>query len=397
MDYTGTNHHKNQLAVTSKRLTPMPSPDLSINNLTETDARVTKVLVAVSYCAVLVLLGIGAKSWHSGHEIHGAVLFLFSLLVLINTFAYHVFKSYKTSRNIFVFLISLLFLYLTCTGGEHNTGPLWFYVFPPFLFYLANMRVGVILSILMLISIAIIFRFPELPFVVTQYGPDFQVRFLTSLTFVTFFTGIMEYSRRNARQELVHMAQLYERVSRTDELTQLANRRDMQHHLEKEFSRFKRHGHHFSVILLDVDHFKAINDTYGHDAGDHVLVEIARILRKTSRELDLAARWGGEEFMILLPNTPLLHALKLAERVRNRIEHHVISYKGQSLRATASCGVCSITQTKDLKQLLIQADLNLYQAKERGRNQVIPPIKPHQDDLIGNDDGSHADAVEQPN
>jgi len=363
----------------------MPNPDSSISKLAETDTRVRQVFVAVSYCAVVVLAGIGLKSWFSGHPGHGTVLFLFSLLVLINTGAFHALKNFTVSRNIFVSLIIVLFLYLTCTGGENNTGPLWLYVLPPFLFYFANIRAGVILSLGMLGGVTLIFRFPELPFVFTRYSTDFQVRLLSSLTFSTLFTFIIEYSRQTARQELVRMAQLYERVSRTDELTQLSNRRDMRYHLDKEFSRFKRHHHHFSVILLDVDHFKLINDTYGHDAGDHVLVEIAQLLRETSRDLDLVARWGGEEFLILLPNTTLLQALTLAERIRIRIDQHSINYKGQNLRVTASCGVCSINQTRDLKQLLIQADLNLYQAKERGRNQVIPPVAPRQDGLDDED------------
>src|SRR5690606_25450991 len=363
----------------------MPNPDSSISKLAETDTRVRQVFVAVSYCAVVVLAGIGLKSWFSGHPGHGTVLFLFSLLVLINTGAFHALKNFTVSRNIFVSLIIVLFLYLTCTGGENNTGPLWLYVLPPFLFYFANIRAGVILSLGMLGGVTLLFRFPELPFVFTRYSTDFQVRLLSSLTFSTLFTFIIAYSRHTARQELVRMAQLYERASRTDELTQLSNRRDMRYHVDKEFSRFKRHHHHFSVILLDVDHFKLINDTYGHDAGDHVLVEIAQLLRETSRDLDLVARWGGEEFLILLPNTTLLQALTLAERIRNRIDQHSINYKGQNLRVTASCGVCSINQTRDLKQLLIQADLNLYQAKERGRNQVIPPVAPRQDGLDDED------------
>src|SRR5690606_22926184 len=354
----------------------MQKADSSINNLAETDARVPQVFVAVSYCAVVVLNSIGLKSWLSGHETHALVLFLASIPILTNVLVYQCVRNYALSRSIFIALIVTLFLYLTCTGGESNTGPLWVYVLPPFLFYLANLRAGAIMSLSVLAGVAVIFRFPELPFVLTQYSTDFQVRFLSSMSFSILFTFVIEYSRHTARQELVRMARLYERVSRTDELTQLANRRDMQHQLEKEFSRYKRHHHHFSVILLDVDHFKIINDTYGHDAGDHVLVEIAQLLRDTSRELDLVARWGGEEFLILLPNTTLLQALKLAERIRARIAQHSVAYKGQELRVTASFGVCSISQTRDLKQLLIQAGLNLYQAKQRGRNQIIPPVAP---------------------
>lgn len=365
---------------TDTPLSPPTPASIRTTHVNE-EARVMKVLHALSYGGVLMLCVIGVKSWLYGHTYYGFSLFLFAALVLINSLLHRRVFSDRLFKNMFLGMIALLFLYLTATGGESNTGPLWFYLFPPFVFYLTGLRSGILLSLGALICILIIFNFPQLPFVFTEYSGDFQLRFLASMGFTTFFSYVIENSRRNARNELLNMARLYEKASRTDELTQLPNRRDMQHHLEQEFHRYSRYGHHFSIILMDIDHFKKINDTYGHDAGDLVLVKFAEILRSTCRKLDLPARWGGEEFLILLPETSLLQALSLAERLRKQIERTVIHHKNQEIRITTSCGVCSISQNKDLNSLLKHADIYLYQAKLKGRNRVIPLVmqKPDED------------------
>lgn len=226
----------------------------------------------------------------------------------------------------------------------------------------------------MLILILVIFRMPELPFVWTTYSTDFQIRFFSTICFSMVFSYALDQSRRKAYANLSELASLYETAAKTDELTRLPNRRDMHSHLDKEYYRYKRHGSHFSVILMDIDHFKMVNDTYGHDAGDYVLIKFAEMLKDSCRKMDIAARWGGEEFLILLPDTSLVQALAMAERFRRRIEQFTAQYKHQQIHCTTSCGVCSISQTKDISALLKQADINLYQAKLKGRNMVIPLV-----------------------
>ncbi len=339
------------------------------------DIWILQILQWIVYVAIFLLISIGVKSIYSGHIEHGYILFFFALLMLLNVSIFERSESEKFFRTFFVLTVATLFIYLTASGGENNTGPLWFYVFPPLIFYLLGLRLGLTVITSCFLMIAVIFKFPELPFVTTKYHPDFQLRFLTSISFVTVFSYTLDFSRRRARDELIRLADKYEHASKTDELTQLSNRREMLSRLNAEFYRYQRHGHHFSVMLIDIDHFKHINDQYGHDAGDVVLKQFAEQLTAHSRQLDLAARWGGEEFLVLLPETSLVQALSIAERLRAKIEATEFNFQNLVIPVRISAGVCSISQFESTEGLLRQTDMNLYEAKMKGRNRIIPMVK----------------------
>ena len=334
-----------------------------------------KVLEWVCYAGIFMLVAIGTKSYYTGNHHHAHVLWFFAGLLLANATLFNTSKNETRFRIALIIIAAVLFIYLTATGGESNTGPLWFYVFPPLIFYLAGLRFGIILMATCMVLVLIIFRFPELPFVTTEYSADFQLRFLTSFCFVTSFSYLLDHSRRRARNELINMAIQYETASKTDELTGLYNRREMMHRLEAEMQRFQRYCHHFSVILIDIDHFKSINDNYGHPAGDEVLKRFSKLLKSYSRQMDVVGRWGGEEFLIMLPETTLVQSLALAERVRSSIEQENFYYQNMLIEVRMSAGVCSISQTEHLVGLLKQADMNLYEAKSKGRNRIVPMVK----------------------
>lgn len=350
-------------------------PNSVIDPQAAEDTWIMQVLQWVGYAAIFILISIGIKSIYSHHNQHGYILFFFALMLTLNVAIYHRTRSEDTYRYIIIFTAAALFIYLTASGGENNTGPLWFYVFPPLIFYLLGLKLGLIVITTCFLSIAFIFKFPSMPFVSTEYHPDFQLRFLTSISFVTVFSYVLDFSRRRARNELIELAAKYETAAKTDELTQLSNRREMLARLNTEFYRYQRHGHHFSVILMDIDHFKHINDQYGHDAGDAVLKQFSEQLLSHSRQLDLAARWGGEEFLILLPETSLVQALAIAERLRARIETTEFHYQNLVIPVRMSAGVCSISQFETIEGLLRQTDMNLYEAKMKGRNRIIPMVK----------------------
>jgi diguanylate cyclase (GGDEF)-like protein len=161
-------------------------------------------------------------------------------------------------------------------------------------------------------------------------------------------------------------------LSRIDPLTKVSNRRDIMEKLEGEQSRFERYGKCFSVIMCDIDYFKKVNDLHGHDAGDYVLKQVAMLLRKHIRELDKLSRWGGEEFLIVLPETSLAGAANAAEKMRRSIESYSFEYSGAVLKTTMSFGVsCHANSGVKLEDLLKTADEYLYQAKNQGRNRVI--------------------------
>ena len=158
-----------------------------------------------------------------------------------------------------------------------------------------------------------------------------------------------------------------------DALTGLSNRRHFVPAAQRELDLAQRHGQPLAMLLLDVDHFKSINDAFGHLSGDSVLVDVAKRCQSALRSTDLLARWGGEEFIMLLPNTPLAHARQLAERVREAIvSAPPIRINGQEVRVTASLGAAGITsdQTCSLDELIKWADIAMYQAKSGGRDRV---------------------------
>ena len=156
-----------------------------------------------------------------------------------------------------------------------------------------------------------------------------------------------------------------------DALTGLPNRRLMVERLQQAWSEYQRRGKSFAVAVLDLDHFKRVNDELGHDAGDQVLARIARVLRRQIRAEDTVARFGGEEFLILMPETDIQAAVQLAERVRTAIEREQFVGGGRGWSVTASVGVAAANaSTKSRDELLKGADEALYEAKGAGRNRV---------------------------
>ena len=166
------------------------------------------------------------------------------------------------------------------------------------------------------------------------------------------------------------IAKLLEETARTDFLTKLINRRAMHRFLQNEIARFERAGGTFSLVLVDIDHFKNINDQFGHDIGDEVLVALSRAFESAVREQDIVSRWGGEEFLILLPGTAQADAVEQAKRLRQLLDSEVLQIERYPHRVTASFGVCEFTQGASLEFLLKQADVALYEAKAQGRNRV---------------------------
>ncbi|MZH02410.1 MAG: diguanylate cyclase [Nitrospinae bacterium] len=162
------------------------------------------------------------------------------------------------------------------------------------------------------------------------------------------------------------------KYSRSDGLTGLFNRRFFDEALEGEMNRAQRYDGSFSLIFFDLDHFKNLNDTYGHQAGDLTLKRVAEIMISEKRTEDLACRYGGEELVLLLPETQKINALVIAERIRQKVEDLKLEFDGKPFNVTLSGGVASFPiDAKDTKSLLHASDEALYQAKESGRNRIF--------------------------
>ena len=184
------------------------------------------------------------------------------------------------------------------------------------------------------------------------------------------------------------------RVSQTDALTGLANRRHIEQRLNEMFDHSARLGEPLSCVMCDIDKFKIVNDTYGHQAGDAVLRQFAQILKNEAREIDRIGRYGGEEFLLLLSGTVLDAAVTFAERVRKAVEEHTFTFDGGSLKRTASFGVSGWPHPAIMhcETLVKMADDALYVAKETGRNKVVRFASDEFTAHKESDDGSPADA-----
>jgi len=176
---------------------------------------------------------------------------------------------------------------------------------------------------------------------------------------------------RELLSQLAQQNNTLERLASTDALTGLTNRRRFLESLENERSRIERYGGSLSLIMFDIDHFKKVNDSWGHAVGDAVLCEIARDALQFLRRADSAARYGGEEFVILLPETELPGAALIAERLRQLVADTVIAHdQGPTISVTISIGVASLEPYESGDELLSRADKAMYQAKNNGRNRV---------------------------
>jgi diguanylate cyclase (GGDEF)-like protein len=174
-------------------------------------------------------------------------------------------------------------------------------------------------------------------------------------------------------RQLLEANERLRHLSQTDALTGLDNRRHLEERIDEMFEHARRLTEPFACVMCDLDRFKSVNDTHGHQAGDAVLKQFARILRHEAREIDRVGRYGGEEFMLLLPGTVLDAAVTFAERVRKEVEGHTFTFDGTQVCRTASFGVSAWPHPRvsNCDELVRAADDALYVAKETGRNRVV--------------------------
>ncbi len=174
-------------------------------------------------------------------------------------------------------------------------------------------------------------------------------------------------------RELWSICKQLEKQATVDFLTGLYNRRFFKHQLELAIERAKRYKIPFSLIILDIDHFKRINDQFGHLVGDQVLKEVAKLIKQNIRKVDIPARYGGEEFVVIIPGTGIEGAISAAKRLRKSIESHRFGTSEQPIRITVSMGVSTYSPFSPLsaEEFLAKVDQLLYAAKEKGRNCIV--------------------------
>ncbi|NPA52718.1 MAG: diguanylate cyclase [Aquificae bacterium] len=285
-------------------------------------------------------------------------LFILSVLILIFLF----FKRFPTKPIAHILVLSLILKIVPLVFFFSETLFPWIILFPLISIVLVGIQSATIYTFLVAIYVVFILSLKR------EYISPYQVQFYFEVG-ITYFTSFVIGAVYETLNRFFYNQLKKQAVK--DFLTGLFNRRYFEEILKWEIELSKRYNHPLSIILLDIDNFKKVNDMYGHQVGDRVLREIADVLKKNIRSSDIAARYGGEEFVILLPETDVEGAVKVAEKLRTQIQN----LKPNGIEITASFGVTKLFGDDTVETFIKRADTALYQAKRKGKNRVISLLK----------------------
>lgn len=338
----------------------------------ETNRRIIVVnLFAAVGTSITFLLGI--RAFIDAEYSLSTTLFIASIVFAISQRLQVRFSSATARTWSITLLISCLMvltLLLIITGGKDNTGPLWMYLVPPVTMFFAGFVRGLLALIAFTVTCAIIlFGFNDASYV-ADYTYAFKTRLLYSFLTVSFLSAFYEYSRQKSYDTALYLSEQFERQAKHDHLTNLLNRRGAQQCLDREYARMLRSKRPFSVAIADVDRFKSINDTLGHEQGDEVLRQISEKFNARLRGQDILGRWGGEEFIFIFTDTDEAGAVQALESIKELLSKAPLSVNGKEIHVTSSFGVSEVSAETDISSAIRRADQALYYAKDNGRNRV---------------------------
>jgi diguanylate cyclase (GGDEF)-like protein len=336
------------------------------------ELRKAQLLNSMSLTGFIIIIGFMTWSYLEGYFIHASILAGISSLVVINLIALRFSHNLDVAIGVILFLMATLLIWLLISGGEAHSRVLWFYVYSPLVLFLTGSKKGSIIVLGFLTLQTGLLYIPYIEVFLVEYSHAFKIRLILSQFAVYLLVLYYEISRKQAFEALKKLSSKLNEIAQTDPLTGLLNRRGMIPLLQNHFEIAKRSKEPFSLFILDIDHFKKFNDRFGHECGDMILKFISDQLRSGLRAQDAICRWGGEEILILLPNTNSKGAGLVGFKMRQFIEKSTLEYNDMKLGVTVSVGVSTWDETfKNIDELISKADANLYKAKESGRNTTV--------------------------
>lgn len=332
-----------------------------------------------SYRTYVVVENLG----YLGIGTHFTLIFLFwwlgyDALAVFNIFSTAVWitakQTNKQGKHKLAFMLLITEIVLHCVLAVYYLG--WqggfqYYLIPTIPLVLFNNTLNTKLTVLMAFLLTLLFT---LIYAFT-FGKEYQYSspdIIEFLNYINIFSALFALVIISYYFRLASMLseQQLELLAKSDYLTGLFNRRGALEFLNKQHQLRKRQHGVFSIVMADIDYFKKLNDKYGHQCGDEVLQEVARILKRGLRETDMVARWGGEEFLIVLLDTTESAAEGTCESLRRDIEQHAFHYEGQSFSVQLTFGVAEHLPENDIDNTIVNADAALYKGKNEGRNRI---------------------------
>ncbi len=333
------------------------------------DARRRRYILSfVSYITSLVMFIYGFKNLDAEQALLPVILFGTGATFLLNISYFRWSRNLTLACNIEAVLVGFFVLSLVYQGGFNNTALYWVFPFPAILFGLLGVKKALLSNALLIAILGVMLFMPDL--ILADYKEAEASRFIASLLIVIVVCWINDHYRERSHEAMDLLQQSKEVQANTDPLTLLLNRRFIDSSLNSNLQQQADAFVPMAVIICDIDHFKQLNDVYGHTAGDAVLRHLADLFRKNLRQQDIACRIGGEEFLFFLPKTDQDAALQVAEKIRQALADSPLRYGQLLLPVTASFGVACCTRSDSLASAIEQADKQLYLAKNSGRNLV---------------------------
>jgi len=320
--------------------------------------------------ALFFLLFFGLQSLALGREGYAFVLLGFAALTVGGYWLVWYLGYYPWISHMVIGLYGFLCLWLFNNGGEQGTAPMWYLLFPVLALFLQGHVFGMV-SIGVLMGLTYLMANTDFGLDTYAYSDAFMQRLVAVYIAITALTYLFAYFRYQNETQLAKINEQLETMSNTDKLSGLLNRRGMEERLNHMMQTHARFQTPFSVIMMDIDGFKRINDEYGHLFGDYVIQAIAETCTRSLRQIDHVSRWGGDEFLLLMPGTGAEGAEVFAHRLREAINTSPFSLEGNSIQVTTSFGICEHKGAKVIEKTISKADDFLYHAKQRGGNCVI--------------------------
>lgn len=322
------------------------------------------LIFAFSILGNLLLATFGVVSFVNARYFLGAMLFLSTLGVSLIAYTSTRLKSAQLACLVLAGTLFLLACFLTLGGGAEGTGPFWSYGITMLMVLLVGPKIGVVYmaAYLVVIGIGLFGDHPS----VYPYSDIVATRIFSASISLYALVLTSEWIRVMSYGAITLTSEGHRQLANTDPLTQLMNRYGLQTQL-----RAKPEQSEGVVVMLDVDNFKTINDNHGHDAGDMVLVRLANVLELHTKGRDLVARWGGEEFVMVLFDTPIEQATKLVQQIQFKFKQEHFDLNGSKTQITFSAGLARMASIADFEAAIKAADIKLYEAKDAGRDQVF--------------------------
>ncbi|NMH59136.1 GGDEF domain-containing protein [Alteromonas ponticola] len=322
------------------------------------------LIITFAVLGSVFLSSFGILSLLGDHFYLGVVLLFF--LVTVIAIAVKA-KNIEHVQRISIFLSTILFslaIYLLVNGGNQGTGAYWTYPIVMLMILLVGPKVGLAFTLAYSVLSAVLI-FGNFEFVY-NYPEVHKVRISAATVSLLVLIIASEWIRFSSYSAISAISKAHQNLANTDALTKVLNRHGLQHALPRKA--FKQNT---VIALIDADSFKSLNDNYGHDFGDQVLITLANIIRQNVKGADLIARWGGEEFLLILFDTHLHDAEALVEKIKYKFSSFTFIHKGEKINCTFSAGMSNFESAEEFEQSLKKADERLYKAKEAGRNIVL--------------------------